>query len=60
MEVLDWLIENRETLLVGAGLVLGGLAILAKLTPTPKDDHIIGKLIKFLKLAPTTEKKDSK
>jgi len=56
MEVIDWIIANRETLLIGAGMVLAGAAILAKLTPSPKDDKIIAKILAFLNLVPKKAK----
>ena len=56
MEILQWLIDNLDAVLAGAGLILAGLAILAKLTPNPQDDKWIGKIIEFLKLAPKSKK----
>ena len=50
--ILDWLITNIGAVVAGASIILTGLAVLAKLTPTPKDDKWIAKLLAFLKLWP--------
>ena len=57
MEVIDWIIDNKETLLAGAGMLLAGAAILCKLTPSPKDDKLIAKILAFLNLVPKSTKK---
>ena len=60
MEILQWLIDNAEALVAGATLVLGGLAIIAKLTPSPADDKWIAKLLAFFKLLPQAKEKKEK
>jgi len=52
MEILQWLIDNIKAIAAGATLVLGGLAIIAKITPSPTDDKWIAKILEFLKLLP--------
>jgi len=52
MEVLNYILENAEAMVGGAVLVLSGLAILAKLTKSPRDDKWIAKILEFLKLVP--------
>ena len=52
MELLNYLMENIEAMVAGAVLILTGMAIIAKLTPTPKDDAWIAKILDFLKLMP--------
>jgi len=52
MEVLNYIIENVEAMVAGAVLILGGMALLAKLTPSPVDDKWIAKILAFLKLVP--------
>ena len=52
MEVLTWITNNIEAIAAGAVGVLTGLALIAKLTPTPKDDAIIAKLLGFFNLWP--------
>lgn len=49
---MEWLIENWQEFLAGISLVLTGLAALAKLTPTPKDDKLVAKALNFLNLLP--------
>jgi len=51
-DVMDWLLENIEALVAGAVIILTGLAGLAALTPTPKDDKWVAKLLSFFKLWP--------
>ena len=51
-DVMDWLLENIEALVAGAVIILTGLAGLAALTPTPKDDKWVAKLLAFFKLWP--------
>jgi len=48
MEALLWIKANYEAALTGALAVIGGLSVLAKLTPTPKDDEVLAKLVKVL------------
>ena len=57
MEILTWIVDNIEAILAGATLVLGGLAILARITPSPADDKWIAKLLEILKLVPKTREK---
>jgi hypothetical protein len=52
MEILTWIIANLGAIGAGAAGILGGLALIAKLTPTPKDDAIIAKLLEFFNLWP--------
>ena len=52
METLTWITTNIGAIIAGAVGVLTGLALIAKLTPTPKDDAIIAKLLGFFKLWP--------
>lgn len=52
IEVINWIVENYTAMLAGAIGVLGGLLTIAKLTPNPKDDAIIAKILGWLKLIP--------
>jgi hypothetical protein len=56
MEILQYIINNIEAIVAGATLVLGGLAIIAKITPSPTDDKWIAKILAFLKLVPMPKK----
>jgi len=55
-DVMDWLLINIEALVAGAVIILTGLAGLAALTPTPKDDKWVAKLLAFFKLWPKKKK----
>ena len=52
MEILTWIINNYEAIIAGVVAVLTGLALLAKITPSPADDKWIAKILAFLKLVP--------
>ena len=56
MEILQYIINNIEAIVAGATLVLGGLAIIAKITPSPADDKWIAKMLAFLRLVPVPKK----
>lgn len=46
--MLTWLMENWVALLEGVMLTLSGLSVIAGLTPTPRDDAVISKIIATL------------
>jgi len=52
MEILQWLIDNIEPIVAGATGILAGIAVICKLTPTPKDDALVAKILEFLNLLP--------
>ena len=56
MDVIQYIIDNIEAIVAGATLVLGGLAVICTLTPSPKDDKWIAKLLSILKLIPVPKK----
>jgi len=60
MELLTWLIDNIGGIVAGATLILGGLAILAKMTKSPTDDKWIAKMLAFLRLVPKHKEKKEK
>ena len=45
---MAWLLEHWEELAAAAGLLMTAASIIAGLTPTPKDDEIVKKIIDFL------------
>jgi len=57
MEILNWILDNIEAIGAGAVMLLGAVAIFAKLTPTPKDDLWVAKLLEFFKMWPKKDKK---
>tara|TARA_B100000214_G_C23757478_1_gene530657 strand:+ start:175 stop:351 length:177 start_codon:yes stop_codon:yes gene_type:complete len=47
---MNWIIENKEALI---SIITGAIALasaIAALTPTPKDDTIVGKIYKVIDL----------
>jgi hypothetical protein len=46
--VFAWIVANYETVIAGVLAIIGGLSVIAKLTPTPKDDEILAKIVKLL------------
>ncbi len=60
MEILQYIIDNIGAIVAGATLVLGGLAVIAKLTSNPTDDKWIAKLLGILKLIPISKEKKEK
>lgn len=49
---MAWIMENWEAVLSIIASIIGVLAMIAKLTPSPKDDGIIAKILDWLKLVP--------
>lgn len=45
---MQWVVNNWGTIITGLLAVVGGLSVIAKLTPTPKDDEILAKAVKVL------------
>lgn len=48
MTVIQWLLDNYQTIIGAAALIMSGASVIAGLTPTPKDDAVISKIISFL------------
>lgn len=48
MEYINWAMDNWEAVIIGLTSVIGGCAMLAKLSPSPRDDRIIGKIAKII------------
>lgn len=48
MQYVQLVADNYQEIIGGTLAVIGGLSILAKLTPTPKDDAILAKAVKVL------------
>jgi len=45
---MAWVAANYDNVLIGVAAIVGGLSVIAKLTPTPKDDAILAKAVKVL------------
>lgn len=50
--MIKWILENKEAVLSIVGSTVATLALIAKLTPSPKDDGVIAKILEWLKLVP--------
>jgi hypothetical protein len=48
MEYINFAVANYGTIIAGLLAVVGGFSIIAKLTPTPKDDEVLAKVVKVL------------
>lgn len=46
--MLQWTVDHLDELVVIAGLILAAASAITKLTPTPKDDAVVAKLIGYL------------
>lgn len=46
--IFAWIAANYESVVAGVLAIIGGLSIIAKLTPTPKDDEVLAKIVKAL------------
>jgi hypothetical protein len=47
-EYITWILANYGTIITGLLAIVGGFSVIAKLTPTPKDDAIIAKIVAVL------------
>ena len=47
-----WIIDNYEAVLKIVASTIATLALIAKLTPSPKDDGVIAKILEWLNLVP--------
>jgi len=50
MELIDWVVDNKEVLTGIVTAVVTLASLIASLTPTPKDDTAVGKLYKLIDL----------
>ena len=48
MNIVNWIVANKEELVVGYLALVGFVSWLVKITPTLKDDNIVLPVIKFL------------
>lgn len=47
-KIMNWLLENWETILTAVTMIVTGASVIAKLTPTETDNIFLGKLLKFI------------
>lgn len=46
--IIDWFQSNNADLVLLVTSIIGTASIIVKLTPTPKDDELLGKIKKFI------------
>lgn len=56
MNFIDWIGTNWPQVITLVTVLLGGVGIIAKWTPTPKDDEWVAKILGWLNLLPVTAK----
>lgn len=49
MQIWNWLNQNWTEIVAAVGGIVLAARIIVKLTPTPKDDSILEKIVGFLK-----------
>lgn len=54
---MSWLIENYDNIFAYIGVVVTAATGIIALTPTTKDDEILGKIVKFIELFSVVNKK---
>lgn len=45
---MEWIVENGTNILAAFGLLVAAAGIIARLTPTKKDDEVVGTIKKVL------------
>lgn len=45
---MEWIYTNGKDILAAVGAVVTACSLIVKLTPTQKDDTVLGKMIKIL------------
>lgn len=48
MEIVKWVIANKEEIFLLISSIIGTASIIVKLTPTLKDDNILLPIVKFV------------
>ena len=49
MQIWNWITANWEAVVAAVGAIVIAARIIVKLTPTPKDDSVLEKIVNFLK-----------
>lgn len=55
-DVIGWVMQNGVALIQAVLMVLGGFSIIAKFTPTKKDDAVIDAILKVIHTLGLTKK----
>lgn len=57
METVQLIIANLDKILIGVGALVTAASTIVALTPSTKDDEILGKIVKFIELFSVFNKK---
>lgn len=57
---MNWITENWQELVGIVSGTIGVLVAICKLTPSPKDDTVMAKVVSWLKLVPTKKPTNEK
>jgi len=49
MNIVNWITQNWQELVAALGGIVLAARIIVKLTPTPKDDTVLEKVVNFFK-----------
>lgn len=49
MQIWNWITSNWTDIVAAVGAVVIAARVVVKLTPTPKDDSVLEKIVNFLK-----------
>jgi len=60
VEKIQWLVEHADDIVSGLLMILGGASILARLTPTKKDDKVLDAILKVIHTLGLTKKEAEK
>lgn len=60
MSLLSYIQNNWTDILSGITMIIGGASVLVKLTPTTKDDEILGKIKNILSVIALNPKQSQK
>ena len=48
MQIINWIVQNKEEMVAVYLSFVGAASIIVKMTPTLKDDHVLKNIIKFV------------
>ena len=48
MEMIDWLMENWEQVLMGVSSIVGGFSVLATMTPNSADNRVVDAVMRVI------------
>lgn len=57
MEIVQTIIANLDKILIGVGALVTAASTIVALTPSTKDDEILGKIVKFIEVFSVFNKK---